>query len=329
MNRRDFLRNATAIAGASTVGGIALGCAESRVETGARVAAGDTVRAATQAGAPSWRLAICNEIMEDWDWQRQCAYAARLGYRGLEVAPFTIADHVDDLSKDQRADLRATAEESGLSVLGLHWLLVSPAGLHVTTPDVSLRRRSWDYMERLAEFCADLGGSVMIFGSPNQRSSEGISTEEAVANMVDGLSYIAPAMAEHGVKLLLEPLSSDQTDVINTLADAVAVVKAVNHPAVSAMFDFHNTADETEPLPALVRRYFPYIEHIQIQEMDGSYMGAGSGATDFMPTLAAFRDLGYDKWLSLEVFNFEPGPETIASVSMETLRQMQASLADG
>lgn len=326
MNRRQFLYSSSALAASSALGGLA-GCAAPQSDSGVTLSPDDTERAGTMAGAPKWRLAICNEIMQDWDWQRQCTYAAQVGYRGLEVAPFTLADHVDDLSSGQRQDLRGTAEEAGLEILGLHWLLVSPAGLHVTTPDRDLWRQSWDYMASLARLCSDLGGTVMIFGSPNQRSSVGISTDEAIANMIEGLEYAAPAIDEHGVKLLLEPLSSDQTDVINTLEDAVEVVRAVDHPAVSAMFDFHNTADETEPLPELIRRYYSYIEHIQIQEMDGSYMGAGTGSEDFLPALNKFRDLGYDKWLSLEVFNFEPGPETIATESMATLREMTAAIS--
>src|SRR5690606_3026629 len=106
-------------------------------------------------------------------WSRQCSYAAEIGYQGLEVAPFTLANHVDDISADRRAELRETADEAGVPVIGLHWLLVTPEGLHVTTPDEDLRRRSWDYVVALAVLCADLGGDIMIFGSPGQRSSQG------------------------------------------------------------------------------------------------------------------------------------------------------------
>lgn len=310
-SRRDFLRTSTTLLAAAALGGTAGACRT----------------LGEGPGEPRWRYAICNEIMEGWSWSRQCSYAAETGYRGLEVAPFTLSDHVDNLSADQRAELRDTAREAGVPVIGLHWLLVTPEGLHVTTPDEDLRRQSWDYMVDLAELCADLGGDIMIFGSPGQRSSQGTSTEEAVAHLTEGLARVAPAISEHNVKLLLEPLSSDQTDVINTLEDAVRVVEAVDHPAVSAMFDFHNTADETLPLADLVHRYADYIEHVQIQEMDGTYMGTGDGEEAFVPALQAFRDIGYDGWISLEVFDFEPGPEVIATESIETLRRMEEAVA--
>lgn len=311
MDRRRFIETSSAALGGAAFGGLLAGCGGEEPGISAK---------------PAWKYAICNEIMQGWAWERQCQYAAEAGYEGVEVAPFTLADHVDDIPKDRRAEIRGVAEEAGAPVLGLHWLLVAPAGLHVTTPDESLRRKSWEYVAKLAEFCADLGGKVMIFGSPGQRSSAGVSTEEAVEHLTNGLRETAPAIHSRGVQLLLEPLSSDQTDVINTLGEALAVTEAVNHPAVSTMFDFHNTADETRPLDELVHAYFDHIGHIQIQEMDGAYLGAGDAEEAYVPALRAFRDRGYDKWISLEVFDFEPGPERIATASMEVLRRMEAAL---
>jgi sugar phosphate isomerase/epimerase len=56
---------------------------------------------------------------------------------------------------------------------------------------------------------------------------------------------------ERDVKILIEPLPKNSTDVINTLEEAMKIVNSINHPAISTMFDFHNTLDETEPLPEL------------------------------------------------------------------------------
>ncbi len=316
LTRRRFIGSTSRIVGAGLATPFLASCAR---EPGAG-------EQAEVAPAVRWRYAACNEIMEGWEWQRQCAFAAEVGYTGLEVAPFTLAEHVDEISAARRDELRGIAESAGLEILGLHWLLVSPAGLHVTAPDAELRARSWDYVKRLGDFCADLGGAVMIFGSPNQRGTVGISAEQAVAHFVEGCKSVADHLAERSVQLLIEPLSSDQTDVLNTVAEAVAVVREVNHPAISSMFDFHNTADETEPLDTIVRAHFDQILHIQIQEMDGTYMGTGTGETDYLPSLRAFRDLGYAGWISLEVFDFEAGPEKIMQDSYATLKRMEGRL---
>ncbi len=319
-SRRQFLRTGTGAVGVSAIGGYVQGCGK---ETG------EAVENLSEVPAVKWRYAICNEIMHEgdgWDWETQCMRAAEMGYEGIELAPYTLCNHVNELSPDQRKELRASAEANGLEILGLHWLLVSPAGLHATTPDDDLRRKTWDYVAELGDFCADLGGKVMIFGSPNQRNLLAISKEQAFANFAEGCARIADQLESRGVRLLIEPLMSAETDVINNLAEATQIVDEVKHPAISTMFDAHHTVDEHLPMEEVVRKYFDYIKHIQIQEMDGTYMGSGTAVTDYVPAMRAFRDLGYDGWVSLEVFDFEPGAEVIATRSIDTLREIEGRL---
>src|SRR5205085_12487305 len=129
------------------------------------------------------RYAICNETFEGWDHARVCRFVAGLGYTGLEVAPFTLAPRVTDLAGDRRTTLRRQAEECGLTIIGLHWLLARTEGLHVTSPDADVRRRTADYLAELARCCRDLGGSLMVFGSPAQRSlPAGSGRGEALAH---------------------------------------------------------------------------------------------------------------------------------------------------
>src|SRR5713101_2837779 len=115
------------------------------------------------------RFAICNETFEGWDFERVCRTVAGLGYEGLEIAPFTLAPLITDVSADQRRLLRHQAEDKGLTLLGLHWLLARTEGLHLPSPDEAVRRRTALYLVELARCCHDLGGDVLVFGSPAQR----------------------------------------------------------------------------------------------------------------------------------------------------------------
>src|SRR4051794_27837831 len=112
------------------------------------------------------KYAICNETFEGWDHAKVCRSAAELGYTGLEVAPFTLAPRVTDVTADQRKKLRAEAENAGLQIIGLHWLLAKTEGLMLTSPDAGVRQRTADYLVELAKCCRDLGGDLMVFGSP-------------------------------------------------------------------------------------------------------------------------------------------------------------------
>ncbi len=263
-----------------------------------------------------FRQAICNEIYEKRALQDVCRSVREIGYDGIEIAPFTLAERPSDMGAAQRREYRDAIASEGLGYVGLHWLMASPEGLHVTTPDKNVRGRSWRHVDELIDLCADLGdGGVMVFGSPRQRGTTGgISREEAMKNYADGLAGVARHAAERDVTVLVEALPRNQCDVINSLQEAVAIVERIGSPAVRTMFDTHNAVDETEPHAALVDRYFDLIRHVHVNEMDGRHPGTGD--YDFKPVLRTLRRRGYGGWISLEAFDFKPGAEKIASDSL-------------
>jgi len=266
---------------------------------------------------PTYRHAMCNEAFGDTPFRQQCRTLRDAGYSGIEIAPFTLPP---DLTRDQSAEYRRIIEGEGLSYVGLHWLMVSGAGYHVTTPDNELRARSWQYIRSLIDLSADLGDSgVLVFGSPKQRSSTGGATPgEATRNFVDGLREVAPQAGDRGVTILVEALGKSQTDIVNTLAEAAHIVEEIGHPAVRTMFDVHNTESETEQHTVLIERFFPMIRHVHVQEMDGRCPGTGS--YDFATLLHKLTELGYQNWVSLEVFDFHPSAAEIASASLHYLQ---------
>ena len=270
-----------------------------------------------------FRHSICNEIYQGWDFAAACHHMRGVGYEGIEIAPFTLAEEPASISSESRREYRDIIRNEGLQFVGLHWLMVSPKGLHVTTPDAALRARSWEHIRHLVDLSSDLSGSssVMVFGSPVQRGTTGGSTrEEATDRFVDGLQIVATHAAERGVTILVEALPKNQCNVITSLAEAVSIVQQVSSPGVATMFDVHNAVDETEPHDVLVRRYFEYIRHIHVNEIDGRHCGAGD--YDFSPLLAALKDLKYAGWISLEAFDFKPGAERIATESIQHLSSL-------
>lgn len=277
------------------------------------------------APAP-FKHAICNEVYERWPFDKSCASIRRIGYSGIEIAPFTLAERPADISAADRRRYRDTIHDHGLTFAGLHWLMVSPKGLHVTTPDRALREQSWRHILELIDLAADLSlgeNSVMVFGSPKQRSAvDGLSPGEATRNFIDGLAGVASHAAERGVTILVEALPIGQCDVVTTLAEAVEIVNQINSPAVRTMFDTHNAVDEVEPHAVLVDRYFHLIRHVHINEMDGRHPGTGN--YDFQPVFDVLRRRGYRHWISLEVFDFTLGAERIAE---ESLRYIENTCA--
>jgi sugar phosphate isomerase/epimerase len=266
-----------------------------------------------------FRHSICNEAFDKWPFADACQAIRQAGYTGIEIAPFTLAETPGEITAAQRAGYRDTIRSAGLSFAGLHWLMVSPKGLHVTGPDAALRRRSWEHIRALIDLCADLGpDGVMVFGSPIQRASTGgLTREQATGNFIDGLAGVAPHAESRGVKVLVEALPIAQSDVVQTLAEAVAIVEEIGSPAIGTMFDVHNAIDERESHAALVDRYFDFIRHVHVNELDGRHCGAGS--YDLTPILEVLKRRGYTGWISLEAFDFTPGAERLANESLRHL----------
>src|SRR5262249_55435028 len=152
---------------------------------------------------------------------RVCRCVADLGYQGLEVAPFTLAARAGDVTPEQRRALRRQAEDCGLQILGLHWLLARTEGLHLTAPDEAVPRRTADYLVERAGLCGALAGDLMVFGPPAQRRIPAGATRAQAADWaLDTFRRALPGLAGCGVRLCLEPLSPPEADFLNSCGEA-------------------------------------------------------------------------------------------------------------
>jgi hypothetical protein len=167
------------------------------------------------------KFAICNEVFENWPFDRVCRYVVSVGYEGLELAPFTLASNINELTADRRAELRQQAADAGVEIIGLH----------LTSPDPEVRARTADYLVALARATRDLGGTLMVFGSPRQRSlQDGVTWDQAFDRAAEVFRAAMPGVAESGVRLCMEPLDPGETNFINTCAEGLRLVDAVAHP---------------------------------------------------------------------------------------------------
>jgi sugar phosphate isomerase/epimerase len=269
------------------------------------------------------RYAICNETFEGWDHAHVCRQVAELGYGGLEVAPFTLAPRVTDVTADRRKQLRQEAENAGVRIIGLHWLLARTEGLQLTAPDAAVRQRTADYLVELAVCCRDLGGDLMIFGSPAQRRiPPGATREQATDWAVDTFRRAAGGIAGAGVRLCLEPLAPAEADFIQTAAEAVAILDRLDHPSFALHLDVKAMSSETASVPEMIRAYAARTGHFHAN--DANRRGPGFGDVDFVPIQRALKASGYDGWVSVEVFDYRPDPVTIARDSIRYLRACEA-----
>ena len=266
------------------------------------------------------RFAICNELFERWEFDEMCRFVKGAGYEGLELAPFTLAPRITDLDRARREELMSIATGAGLEILGLHWLLAGTDGLYLTSPDAAVRARTADYLVALAEATRDLGGDLMVFGSPKQRSLlPGVTQPQAFDWAVETFRRAMPGVSACGVTICMEPLSSAETDVVNTCDAAIQLAGMVGSANFVLHLDVKAMSSEQTPMAELIRRHAPTAGHFHAN--DANLRGPGFGDIDFVPIFRELTAAGYDRWVSVEVFDYKPDPQTIARDSIDYMRR--------
>jgi sugar phosphate isomerase/epimerase len=275
------------------------------------------------------KIALCNEVLGTMRFADQCVYAKTLGYDGLELAPFTLGDEPHRLSAAERASARRAADDAGISIIGLHWLLIAPKGLSITAPDAAVRRNTVEVMRHLIDLCADLGGSVMVHGSPGQRKiGPGDTFDAAWGRARDCWSQIAEHAAAAGVIYCIEPLSKAETQLINTLDDAARMVGEIGQPAVRSMIDTSSAArTESSSAAELIDRWLPagLLRHVQVN--DRNRRGPGQGEDRFAPVFAALQRNAYRGVVSVEPFDYQPDGPAAAARAIGYIRGILETLA--
>lgn len=274
-----------------------------------------------------YRTLLCNEVVRELPFEAQCALAAELGFDGLEVAPFTLAEHPDRLTPERRREIRRTAADAGLEIGGLHWLLASPAGLSITDPDPTVRERTLEMMTELPRLCADLGGRVLIHGSPAQRRLEGLDETGARARAREAFELAAEAAEAAGVVYCVEPLAPPEADHLTTVEEAAELVRSIDAPSLRTMIDAKAARGaEAEELPALLERWLPtgLIGHVHLN--DRTRRAPGQGPDRFLEALEVLVRLGYDGHVSVEPFDYVPDGPTAAAWSAGYLTGLAEAL---
>ncbi len=275
------------------------------------------------------KLALCNEVLRPLPLAAQCVAAARMGYGALELAPFTLAEDPFTLDAASARTVRATAHDHGLQISSLHWLLVKPEGLSLATGDAALRRRTLDLLRRLIDFASACGAAVLVHGSPKQRSpAPGQSVADATARLESALAELAPHAAAAGVTYCIEPLGRFETPVINTVAEAAALVDRIGSPALRTMLDVSAAShSETEPVHEVLRRFLAsgHIAHVQVN--DANRRGPGQGETDQRPVLQVLKDAGYAGWVAVEPFEYLPDGPGCAQASARHVHGLWSELS--
>ncbi len=267
------------------------------------------------------KMGICNEIFQEWnDIERTMKYVKDLGYDGLEIAPFTISKYVTDIPTDTRKQIRNIAEKIGLEIIGIHWVFVGPEKVYLTHPDPEIRNYTAHYLKELVHFCADIGGKIIVFGSPKQRNvMKDVTYNQAFQYACEVFLQAMPVCETREVTICMEQLTHWETNFCHTVEETIELIEAINHPKFQLLLDTKAMTFLQEPRDVIIRKCAKYLKHYHAN--DENLLGPGMGNVDFAPIVQTLKDINYEGYMSVEVFKFDLGPEKIARDSIQYLKK--------
>ena len=266
------------------------------------------------------KIGICNEIFKDWPIEEVFPYIKSIGYEGIEIAPFTLASDVREISGNIIEKIRKLSEENKIDIIGTHWLLVKPEGLSVSSKDKNLRKKTSEYLCKLVDFTSIIGGEIMVFGSPKQRKiNEGQTFEEVKKYLKEVIKPDLEKCHEKNVFFCIEPLARTETNFINKAEELNEIIEEINHPNLKLHLDVKAMSDEDKPIPDIIEIGAKYLKHFHVN--DKNLLGPGFGEIDYKPIIEKLKEIGYNGWLSVEVFDFSPGAKVIAEKSINYLKK--------
>jgi len=273
------------------------------------------------------KFALCNEIFKEWEIEKQFEVAAEIGFDGLEIAPFTLNDWVQDITQEQKERICSASADTGVAVGGIHWLLAGPTGLHVTDPDPQVRERTIEYLKDLVRFGLEIGAEYEVVGSPQQRSvKEGVTYEQAWEWFKQAMAACAQVEGAESFKVCIEPLAkSTNNNFLHTHDEVLKLVEEINLPNVGVILDTYSGLQEEDDLPGAIRATGDKLFHYHCNDLNKR--APGWGDVDFRPMLKALLDIGYQGYCSIEVFDFDPDPYEHAEKGLATLKEALADVS--
>jgi len=221
----------------------------------------------------------------------EAAKAAGFDYVELstsEIAGLSDADFDRALNRIRQVGLPVPASN-----------LFLPATLKVTGPAID-RDQQLAYVRKAFARLQQIGITVVVFGSGGARLvPDGFSKEQAFQQLVEFGRRIAPEARAHGITVAVEPLRPQETNIINSAAEGLDLVNAINDPNFQLMVDFYHLASVKED-PAIILRARDHIRHLHMANPEGRIFPRTPTEYDYQPFFAALRTLGYSGRISVE-----------------------------
>jgi D-psicose/D-tagatose/L-ribulose 3-epimerase len=243
-----------------------------------------------------------------------------VGLKGLEAAKTAGFDYVElgttEIAALSDADFEAAVarvKEIGIATPNANLFL--PGTIKLTGPQATSPDEQMVYVKKAFSRLNRLGVKILCFGSGGaRRVPDGFPKEEAFKQLVAFGKRIAPEARANGIVVVIEPLRSQESNIINTAAEGFELVKAIGDPNFELLIDFYHLASEKED-PAIILEARDHLRHLHMANPQGRVFPLKWDEFDYAPFFANLRKIGYTGGISVEASSKDiptEGPIAIA-----------------
>lgn len=246
----------------------------------------------------------------------QASFAAKAGYDYIELPLCTLAA----LSEKEFSDAQKTIGQAGIPCRAFNLLL--PGGMKILGEQAD-RKLLEKYAQNAFKRAADIGGKIIVFGSGGARKiPEGMNRSEAWEQMKEVCRMFGSIAEGYGLKIVLEPLNHEETDLLNTVAEGVEMVRELGVPSVRLLADYYHMQIEMESVDVL-KDAAPCLDHCHIACGADRRFPSGDDEELCRKFLGALRAAEYRGRLSVEgvTSRFEKD----AAESLNVLKRLKES----
>ncbi len=280
------------------------------------------------------RLAFSTNAYLRFSFREAVTRLARLGYDGVEVMADVPHAWPAFLLDEQKQALRDALVDNHLSISNVNSFMMHaindsrqrywhPSWIE---PDRHYRQIRIDHTCRALTLARELGASC-ITTEPGGPVTSGESWSAALKLFVDMLKPVAEHAEKEGVLLLVEP---EPGLLIETADQFLEFMQHIDSPAVGLNFDIGHAYCVGDDPVATIPRMARYIRHFHLEDIAPTrvhhHLVPGEGAIDFAEVFRAIQRIGYDGWITIELYPYADDPDTAARLALERVREILARL---
>jgi protein FrlC len=272
-------------------------------------------------------LSVATSVFVNYLLRDVIPIVAETGYDGIDIWGGRPHIYRQDYPVEELSVFRKLLKEHNLKPVSF-----MPAFFRyphsISSPNEKVRRDSINYMLQCTDNAVELGAETLLV-IPGH-SLNGQEQADAYKRMAESIATICDHSTQYDIRLGIEPANRMVTDLVNTAADAMALINELGYGNLGVVLDTGHVNLGSESLEAAISITGSTLLQIHVNDNDGQKQQnliPGDGTFDFAGSLKTLVDCKFDGYLTVELgWDYTLNPVSAIREAAVRLRNMVAGI---